>query len=384
MRADDIRAAREHSWYANSNYGIAVLRYDEVGSLLKDRRLRQGSRNWPELNGVTGPFADWWSKALLNLEGEDHVRLRRLMSQAFSPRLISGLAPRFRALANELIDDFIDAGWCEFVSQFAEPYAGRVIAIVLGIAESEWKPIADWSRALGLALAVTIRDDLPLIEAALGDLYQYAEELIADRERRPRDDFVTRLVQAQHDQDRLSHDELRVAIVLLIFGGMDTTRNQLGLALQTFIAHPDQWELLGERPELGPAAVEEVMRVSPTVTWVTREALEDFEFEGLEIRAGTVLHLFSQTAGTDPRVFPEQSFDITGERRRHFGFGGGVHHCIGHFLARTDMSEALPVLASRLENPRARGQARSLPISGNTGPIELPIAFTPRRPAAVH
>jgi len=374
--SDEVLAAREQSWYARTNYGLAVLRYDEMNQLLKDRRLRQGSWAWPSLNGVGGPFAEWWSKELLNLEGDDHHRVRRLLNPAFSPGLIEGLVPRFQALAGELIDAFAHDGRCEFMRAFAEPYAARVIAIMLGLPESEWQKIAQWSTDLGLALAVTIRDDLPRIEAALEGLYGYADELIADRTGAPKDDFVTRLVQAQSDEDRLSHDELRVSIVLLIFGGVDTTRNQLGLAMQSFIDHPDQWRLLGARPELGPAAVEEVMRVNPTATWVTREALQDFAFQGLEIERGTTIHLFSPAAGTDPGTFPDPRFDITAQRARHFGFGGGVHHCIGHFVARGDMCEALALLARRLRDPAVDGPVRSLPRSGNTGPIELPIAFT--------
>jgi cytochrome P450 len=377
-----VMEARERSWYARTSYGLAVLRYEQVGALLKDRRLRQGSRNWPALNGVADSgFAHWWLKALLNLEGEDHARLRRLLNPAFSPRLIDGLVPRFQALANELIDGFDPAGRCEFMAQFAEPYAARVIAIMLGLPESEWKTIAEWSAVIGLGLGVTIREDMPRIEAALEGLYGYADALIADRAGRGGgEDFVSRLVSAQRDDDRLSDDELRVSIVLLIFGGMDTTRNQLGLALETFAAHPGQWELLGRRPELGKAAVEEVMRVNPTVTWVTREALEDFTFEGVEIRQGTTVHLFTQAAGTDPRAAGEAlPFDIAAERPRHFGFGGGVHHCIGHFVARSDMSEALPLLARRMRDVRIEPGASSLPRSGNTGPIELPLAFTPAR-----
>ncbi len=374
----EVVQAREQSWYARTNYGLAILRYDEVSSLLKDRRLCQGSRRWAELNGVTGPWADWWRLMVLNLEGEDHTRLRRLLNPAFSPRLLQSLVPRFRELASELIDGFADAGRCEFMSEFAEPYAAQVIAILLGIPRTEWKAMAEMSGTLGLAMAVTVKDDLPRIETALEGLYGYADGLIADRLEHPKDDFVTRLVQAHSDEDRLSHEELRVHVVLLIHGGMDTTRNQLGLGLQAFLEHPDQWELLAARPELARAAVEEMMRVSPTTTWVTREALEDFEFDGLAIDAGTVIHLFAASAGTDPRVVGEGAFDITAARPKHFGFGGGPHQCIGHFIARSDMSEALPLLAERLKDPRLDGESRSLPASGNTGPTELPIAFSAR------
>lgn len=324
-----------------------------------------------------GPFADWFASWILNKEGDEHHRLRRLMNPAFSHKLIGGLVPRFQALAAELIDGFAEPDRCEFVSEFAEPYAARVIAIMLGIPESEWKVISGESATIGLALGVTISEDLPEIEAALAHLYEYCDELIADRKASPRDDFVTTLVNASRPEDgRLSDTELRDAMVLLIFGGFDTTRNQLGLAMQTFMAHPDQWRLLAERPDLGGKAVEEVMRVNPTVRWVTREVLEDFEYEGVEMTAGTTVHLYSESAGTDPRVF-EPGFDITAERKPHFGFGGGAHHCLGHFVARSDMSEALPLLARRLLDPHELPGATWLPDSGNTGPITLPIGFTP-------
>lgn len=374
-----VKAAREQSWYATTPYGIAVLRYEELSRLMKHPKLRQGSVAWPAHNGVTtGPLADWWKSWILNKEGEEHHRLRRLMNPAFSPKLIGGLVPRFQAMATELIDGFHHEDSCEFISEFADPYAARVLAIMLGIPESEWPIIAREAATIGLALGVTIKPELPRIEAALGHLYDYADELIADRQANPKDDFVTTLVNASKGEDgRLSDTELRDGLVLLIFGGYDTTRNQLGLAMQTFMRHPDQWSLLADRPELGKAAVEEVMRVNPTVRWVTREVIEPFTYEGLDLERGTTVHLFSESAGTDPRVFGEESFDITAQRKPHYGFGGGAHHCLGHFVARSDMSEALPLLARRIRDPRPLPGDTWLADSGNTGPTRLPISFTP-------
>jgi cytochrome P450 len=376
-----VYRARENDWYAYTSYGVAVLRYDQASRLIRHPAVRQGSVAWPAHHGITsGPFADWWSDWVLNKEGEDHQRLRRLLNPAFSRRLVEALVPRLRDLAGELIGSFAEPDRCEFMAEFAEPYAARVIAIILGIPENEWRTIAADSAAVGLAMGVRIRENLPRIEAALANLYSYADGLIADRRDRPRDDFVTTLVDAQVDGERLTARELRDSLVLLIFGGFDTTRNQLGLAMQVFMDHPRQWRLLAERPELGPAAVEEVMRVSPTTTWVTREAVADFTFDGLEIKSGTTIHLFCEAAGTDPRAFGDAGFDITVTGRPpHFGFGGGVHYCLGHLVARTDMSVALPLLAGRLRNPRVCGEAIWLPSSGNTGPARLPIAFDPAR-----
>ena len=101
------------------------------------------------------------------------------------------------------------------------------------------------------------------------------------------------------------------------------------------------------------------MRVNPTVTWVTREALEDVEFQGLHIPKGGIVQMLSHTAGTDPRAMPDPSFDITQQRPPHHGFGAGIHHCLGHFVARTDMAVALPLLAQRMPDARTR-RARSV------------------------
>jgi cytochrome P450 len=373
-----VAEARARSWWARTNFGIAVLRYDQVSALLKDRRVRQGSFAWPAQNGIEqGLLSEWWSEIMLSKEGDDHRRLRKLANPAFSRSLIERMAPQFRALADELIDDFAAAGQCEFVSQFAEPYAARVLCKLVGMDEGMWHDLARWSTDLGLAFGVTIRDDLERIEDALTQLYAVSDELIGQRRRRPGDDVVSSLVQA-HDQAEgtLSDIELRAMVSLIIFGGMDTTKNQLGLAMQLFIDHPDQCALLAARPDLAANAVEELIRWNPTVMWATRRPTEDIELDGLAIAEGTTIHLLSYPANTDPLAVGERArFDITAERPPHFGFGGGVHHCIGHWLARIDMREALPLIAQRLPAPRYRSAPVVRPLSGLTGPVELAISF---------
>lgn len=374
VTSEEVHRAREDDWYVETNWGWAVLRYAEVNALLRDRRFRQGNARWPAQNGIhSGLFSDWWQETLLSLEGDDHARIRRLLLPAFRNKTIAAMRPRFQALADELIDTFAPRGEVEFVSEFAEPYAARIICVLLGLPEDHWPEVAHWADDLGASFSIDVGNQVPRIEAALEGLYGYVDEVVADRRVRPRDDLVTTLVQA----DQLDERELGVALVFLAFAGMETTRNQLGLALQTLLAHPDQWRLLGERPDLGAQAVEEVMRVNPTVTWVTREALEDVEFQGLRIPRGGIVQMLSHAAGTDPRAMPDPSFDITAVRPPHTGFGSGVHHCLGHFVARTDMAVALPLLARRMPEPRADGPGEWMPVSGNTGPVRFPIRFSP-------
>jgi cytochrome P450 len=377
IRSREVREARERNWYARTPYGIAVLRYEDVGKFLRDPRLRQGSYAWPAHNNVKGEFTDWWLRILLNRVGEDHARLRQLASPAFSPKLIMALQPKFARLADDIFDRFAGRDRCDFMAEFSEPYVTRVVCILLGFDQSEWRRLADLASDMGLALGVNFKRDVGKIDAATAALFEYAYRVVTERRSRPPgDDFISLLLQANEDKDALSDQELYDMVILAVFGGIDTTRNQLGLAMSLFLEYPDQWRLLGQRPELARNAVEEVMRVRPTTTWVTREATEDFTYRDLEIKRGTTIHLFSESAGTDPRQFAPD-FDIVAERKPHFGFGGGAHHCLGHFIARADMTEALKVLARRMRNPRYDGEPIWLPDSGNTGPVRLPIAFDP-------
>jgi len=386
VTSEAVHRAQDDGWYAETPYGWAVLRYEEGTAILKDRRFRQGNARWPDQNGIhDGPWREWWQETLLSLEGDDHLRLRRLLGPAFRNKTIEAMRPRFQELANDLIDVFAPRGRVEFVSEFAEPYASRILCLLLGLPDEEWPRIAHWADDLGKSFGINVRHDLPRIEAALEGLTGYVEEVIADRQAHPLDDLVSTLI-AAHDpstgsgaESQLSRRELSVGLVFLAFAGMETTRNQLGLAMQTFLAHPDQWALLGERPELGARAVEEVMRVNPTVTWVTREAVEDVDLGGLRVPKGGIVQVLSHAIGTDPRAMGDHvPFDITvDDRALHSGFGGGIHHCLGHFVARTDMSVALPLLARRMPEAAPDGPGEWLPVSGNTGPVRFPIRFRP-------
>lgn len=385
MNSEAVRDARARSWYAKTNYGYGVLRYQEVTELLKHPSLNQGSAKWPDHHGVhSGIFHEWWSKNLLVLEGDEHHRIRRLLNPAFSPTVARRLEPEFAEIAGELIADMKQkhaAGeQLEFVADFAEPFATRALCAMLGLSHEHWPFIASRANTVGYALSVSIKEDIERIDTAVNELYEFVDRLIEERRANPGDDVVSRLVQFSQDGDKLSDAELRNALVLMLFGGMDTTRNQLGLILQTFMRHPEQWELLAQRPdELTKPALEESLRVNPTTRWVTREANEDFEFKGLFIEKGTTVHLFTMSSGTDPEAFPDPEIDIEiAGRKQHHTFGGGVHHCLGHYIARADMSVALPLLAQNFTDITCPGGDEWLPDSGNHGPVRLPIELTVR------
>jgi cytochrome P450 len=374
--APAVHAAREACWYARTPPGYAVLRYDEVAALLRDRRLRQGGVESLAAQGITeGLLADWMRMSLLNLEGEPHARLRRLVSQAFTPRAVDALRPTMRAGAHELIDHFAAAGTCEFMAAFADPYPSRIIGALLGIPRERYPQFHGWATDLGLLFSYTVAEHRTRIEAALLGLAACVDDLLAARRAAPGPDLISALIAAEEAGDQLSDTELRVLVTGLVFAGQDTTRNQLGCALTTFLAHPEQWVRLAEEPALAAQAVEEVMRVRPAVPSIWRVAMEDFEFKGLTIPAGTFLSLFVASANTDPQVFGPEGFDISVERPAQLTFGGGLHYCLGAPLARVEMAEALPILAARLRAPEVAGAVQWRPALGISGPVALPIRF---------
>jgi cytochrome P450 len=378
-----VRAAAAANWYARTSTGIVVLRYRECAALMRDRRLRRGMSSTLAKWGVeTGPFAQWMQGQLLDLEGEPHHRLRGLVSGTFGQRRIAALEPFMRAKTHELVDRLTadapaDIGRCEFMTAFADPYPAWVIADMLGIPDSEFDRFVGLATDLGLGFNPAAAQNLARVEAALTGLYGYCDELIARRRVEPVDDLVSALVTAEADGDRLSTEELRSLITGLVFAGQDTTRNQLGLALQLFAEHPEQWALLTTRPELAAAAVEEVMRVRPTVTSIGRWSTEEFTFQGLRIPKGISVALLVAVANSDPAVFGDARFDITAIRPGQLTLGAGVHFCLGAWLARVEMRVALPILATRLCDIAPDGPVTSRPPIGITGPITLPLRFTP-------
>jgi cytochrome P450 len=377
-----VMAARSAHWCARTPVGFAVLRHDKLTALLTDRRLRQGTHRVLAAQGLTeGPLVEWMTSIILTVEGDDHTRLRRLVSRAFTPRAVAELRPRMREIAHELVDSFPTDGRVEFMDAFADPYPARVICELLGVPPELHEAFRGWANDLGLAFSYTAAANLQRIESALSGLYAATDALLAQRSAEPRADLLSALIAAEADGDHLSPEELRTMVATLLFAGQDTTRHQLGNAIAVLLRHPEQWALLARRPELAAQAVEEVVRVAPTTPVTGRVATEDIEVDGVEIPADSHLTMFLAAGNTDPAAFgadPDR-FDITVRRPAPLTFGAGIHYCLGANLARAEMAEALPLLARRLGPIQADGDPVWRPAMGIAGPVTLPIRTANRR-----
>ena len=377
-RAADAIAA-EH-WLARGLFGFAVLHYDDVVAVLRDKRWHSAAGQILELAGIEE--SEWTSRrrrSILSAEGDEHVRLRRLVGPAFSPRHADSLRPFMRQVVNDLIDGFADAGRTDFAADFCEPYPIPIICELFGAPKEHWKQFSDWATDIFRIFNNNLEHDLPAIVRANTEIDEYLGELIDRRRDTPTDDLVTSLIAAEDEGDRLSHDELISLCVAVLMAGTDTTRNQLGCAAYLFAQHPEQWDLLRERPELAPRAVEETMRYLGAVRGTVRIASEDIEYRDVLFPKGTVMAASLSAANRDEATFDDPlTFDITREPpdRPQLTFGSGIHYCLGAALARAEQQEALTIMAERMPHLRLDGEVEWKPNSfGIWGPARLPVAF---------
>lgn len=372
-------AIRAQSCLARTPIGAVVVAHAHVQALLADPRLDSSLLPIVRMQGlIDGPIYEQLSRALLAVDGEDHTRLRKLVSRAFTPRSVEQLRPSMRTLTEELVASFVTAGRSEFMADFADHYPIQMICELLGVPREDHERFGQWANGLTWVLSMEMAAHMAEIQAAFEGLGTYLEQFIEERRRAPRDDLVTRLIQAEDGGDRLSPLELRSMIGALLFAGYDTTRNQLGIAMVLFAQHPEQWRLLAERPDLVPAAVEEVLRFMGTVGVAPRVAREELTVGGYHVPAGTLLTLSTGAANHDPAVHDRPGhFDITLPREPPLTFGGGPHYCLGANLARSEMQEALAVLARRLRDLHLDGEVTWRPRTGIFGPTRVPLRFTP-------
>ena len=366
--------------------GASVVDRDKVHELLRDRSLHASLLHLIRLQGVNdGPIYDMAASSLLGLEGDDHTRIRRLVSRSFTPRAADGHRQFMRELVSEQVATFADSGRCEFMNDFADRYPVQVIAHLMGVPREDHPLFARWGDSLTHLLSIELFQFRAEVEKAQSEMAAYLTELVADRRRSPRDDLVSELIAARDGSDRLNDTELMSLLGGLLFAGYDTTRNQLAVAMTIFSEHSTDWAALAEHPELAAQAVDEVMRVAGVVSVVPRITTTETEVDGWAIPAGTMVSLSLIGANHDPKVYEDpNTFDLHADRSEpHVGFGGGPHHCLGANLARAEMQEALPLLAAAMPEMRvAEPPEWRSPFGGIAGPIKLLLEFTPAKRSA--
>jgi cytochrome P450 len=376
-----VNEARSQHWLARTEMGYSVTGLHDVTAILRDKRFHSALSILPQMAGMPElEDAGRRRKSILSMEGDEHARLRRLVAPAFTPASANRLRPTMRNVLTELIDGVVADGSCEFVGAICEPYPIPIICELLGAPPEDWKLFSSWATDIFRIFNGNLEQDLPLIEQAGAELTAYVSDMITERRAEPRHDLLSDLIAIEEEGDRLSTEEMAMLAQAVLMAGTDTTRNQLACSVALFAEHPAQWELLAQRPELAPRAVEESMRYLGAVRATVRFASEDVVYRDVLFPQGTIVSTSLAGANRDPEVWAEpDEFDITQERgTAQMTFGSGIHFCLGAALARAELQEALPLLARRMPGLARTGPVEWKPANfGIWGPAKLPIRFDP-------
>ncbi|MDJ0866776.1 MAG: cytochrome P450 [Myxococcota bacterium] len=335
----------------------SLLRYDDVAAAFCDPRLtpvrlpedvvhnvrHSGHRDLENLGRVIASI-------LIIKDGPDHTRLRKLVSRAFTPRMVERLTGRVEALVGELLDPFHGRPSMEWIRDFAVPLPVIVIGELLGVPTDDRECLKRWSADFAPLLdrTLNVQGLLPAAAACTGFAGLF-EPLFEARRREPRDDLVSALVAVADEGDgALDPDELLATCLLLLVAGHETTTNLLANGLLTLLRHPDELAWLRRHPEAMGTAVEELLRYEGPLMRVVRHAREDVEVRGVTIPAGRIVDLVMASANRDPERFAEPGrLDLQRPDNRHLSFGLGAHFCLGAALARLEARIALRALLER-------------------------------------
>jgi cytochrome P450 len=297
------------------------------------------------------PLADELGTGLIHSDPPDHTRMRRIVSQAFTPRVIETQRRRTAGLVDELIDGMQARGRCDFIEEFAFPLPILVISDLFGVPRADRDRIKVWSECITdlgshrKPLAELARDALK----ATREMKDYFEAILDERRREPRDDLITLLLNAEDAGERLSRGELIGMAILILVAGHETTTSLLSNGLLLLLQNPAQLAALRADPALTPGAVEEMLRMEPSFLRTPRRVKEDMDWGGVRLQRDQMVSVLNGAANRDPAVFPDPDrFNIRRTPNKHLSFGQGPHTCLGAPLARLEAALAFPRLLERL------------------------------------
>ena len=333
--------------------------------------------------------------SLIGLDGERHIRQRRLLNQGFSPRMIRAMEERVRQVVGEVLDRIATRGECDFVTDIAVPIPLVVIAELMGLPVEDRDKLGDWSdRMMGGEGRLDPEDPMAIDAGdAFVEYMTYVTTMVEDRRtarregRETPDDVIKILVGADEDgvlesSEELSHDELTMFLVVLLVAGNETTRNAIGGGMAAFQQFPDQWERLVAEPELFATMADEIARyVSPVISFV-RTATEDTELHGQRIAKGDKLLMLYQSANRDEAVFDDpDTLRLDRSPNPHIAFGVGPHVCMGINLARLEIRVLFEELVRRFPDMHVAPGFEPVYVEhALVHALEsLPVVYTPER-----
>ncbi|GAA4724518.1 cytochrome P450 [Phytohabitans rumicis] len=352
-----------------------VTRHADVMAVSRDSETYSSWANTALVRfqpGIPREQIEWQRLIMLNMDPPHHTKLRAIVSRGFTPRAINALRTALALRAERIVRDAAEKGGGDFVTDVACELPLQAIAELLGIPQDDRQKIFDWSNEMiGYDDPEYGMDPI----AAATELLAYAMQLAEERKQDPKDDIVTKLVNAQIDGDDLSTDEFGFFVLMLAVAGNETTRNSISHGMHAFLQHPDQWELFkGERPK---TAVDEIIRWATPVNAFQRTATVDTTLGGADIKAGQRVAICYGSANYDDEVFEEpHRFNVARSPNPHLGFGGsGAHYCLGANLARLQIDLMFNAIADHMPHIAAAASPRPLRSGWLHGIKELQVTY---------
>jgi cytochrome P450 len=290
---------------------------------------------------------------IINVDNPEHARIRRLVRDSFDRGVVESMREFARSVINEELERAAHQTEVDFVDDIAVRITARVMLRLLGMPEALIPNLRRWSYDMNAVLGSARTKEIIFgAERAMREMKDLLEPKIAERKNSPREDFLTHLVRAEADGG-LSHGELVGMCFITLMAGFDTTANTMTLGLRSLLKYPDQIKFMLYNPDSIGNSVMEIMRHAVMTAAQPRRVTEDFDWHGEKIRAGDFIYLMVASANRDPRVFPEpEKLDLARRTDQSLVFGRGAHHCIGHLLAKMQLSEFFPAFFTRF--PEAR------------------------------
>ncbi len=366
--------------FTTSDQGYyALVSHADITEASRHPELFSSARGSTSIVDLPVEFNEYFG-SMINMDDPRHARLRRIVSRAFTPKMIKRFEEDVQRTAAVIVDELIETGPCDFVEHVSARLPMKIICEMMGIGDEHYAMVLRNTNIILSGsdpefVSQNMDEAIGQILTAGQDLANLVTGLAAERQEAPADDLITALATANIDGEQLTPAELASFFVLLVVAGNETTRTAISHALNLLTEHPDQRELLLADLEgrIG-GAVEEIVRYVSPVIWMRRSVTADCTLNGHQFREGDKAVLFYWAANRDETMFAEPDrFDITRSPNPHVGFGGaGPHFCLGAHLARREITAVLRELLSRVPQVRAAGEPDRLLSSFINGIKRLP------------
>jgi cytochrome P450 len=380
------KAQQAHPWLAKwDEYGYVIHEYSAIRELFQQEdKLRPPYADVVDQLGQQGtPWGRFTKEQMISLPPEDHRLLRDTFAAKFTPRFANKLRPMMRETISNLLDQWAPRGKIDF-EEFASHFPISVMFALVGAPQDGIELLRDDLEVVGLAHSYQM-DLFPRIQEGVVRTEKFVEEIIAERRASPHgdneegEDLLDLLIRVG-DDGNIRHQQLADLISFFFFAGYDTSKNVLTYTMYTLLDHPDIYKRCGEDYEYCKKVIEEALRWFNPGT-VARYADTDFEFRGVFFPKDTMLFFPLSISGRDPKTFPDgQTFDPDRKiepERRHIAFALGKHMCLGQYIARAQLQEAIHQIPQRIQHPKLAGEPGWRPFPGTWGIQGLPIEFTP-------